>query len=58
MVINKYSKVFEDIPKGIPLIRDFDHSIHFIPGSVPPNIRPYHIPIAKRVKLSVWWMKC
>ena len=40
-VINKHSKVFEDSPKGIPPIRDFDHAIHLIPGSVPPNIRPY-----------------
>ena len=39
--INKNSKVFEDIPKGIPTIRDFDHDIHLILGSVPPNIRPY-----------------
>ena len=40
-VINKHSKVFEDIPKGIPLSRDFYHAIHLIPGSVPANIRPY-----------------
>ena len=40
-VINKHSKVFEDIPKGIPPIHDFDHAIHLIPGIVPPNIRPY-----------------
>ena len=35
-VTNKNSKVFEDIPKGIPPIRDFDHAIHLIPGNVPP----------------------
>ena len=40
-VNNKHSKVFEDIPKGIPPIRCFDHAIHLIPGSVPPNIIPY-----------------
>ena len=57
-VINKHSKVFEDIPKGIPPIRDFDHAIHLILGNVPPNIRPYYIPIAIRVKLSVWLLKC
>ena len=39
-VINKHSKVFEDIPKGLPPIRDFDHPIHLIPGSVPLNIKP------------------
>ena len=40
-VINKHYKVFEDIPKGIPPIRYFDHAIHLIPGGVPPNIIPY-----------------
>ena len=39
-VINKHSKVFEDIPKGLPPIRDLDNVIHLIPGSVPPNIIP------------------
>ena len=57
-VISKHSKVFEDIPKGLPPIQDFDHAIHLIPGSVPPNIRPYEYPLAKRVKLSICWMKC
>ena len=57
-VINKNSKVFEDIPKGLPPIRDFDHAIHLIPRSVPPNIRPYRYPLAKRVKLIVWLLKC
>ena len=27
-VINKNSKVFGDTPKGIPPIRDHDHTIH------------------------------
>ena len=40
-VIDKHSKVFEDIPKGLPPTRDHDHAIHLILGSVPPNIRPY-----------------
>ena len=33
-----------ETPKGLPLIRDRDHAIHLIPGSVPPNIRPYRYP--------------
>ena len=47
-VINKNSKVFEDIPKGLPPIHDFDHAIHLIPGSVPPNIRPYRYPYSQK----------
>ena len=39
-VLDNHSKVFET-PKGLPPIRDHDHVIHLIPGSVPPNIRPY-----------------
>jgi hypothetical protein len=43
-IIDKHSKVFEDIPKGLPPTRNHDHEIHLIPGSVPPNIRPYRYP--------------
>ena len=53
-VINKHSKVFEDIPKGLPPIRDFDHVIHLIPGGVPPNIRPYWYPYSQNNEIE--WM--
>jgi hypothetical protein len=43
-IIDKHSKVFEDIPKGLPPTRNHDHEIHLIFGSVPPNIRPYRYP--------------
>eukprot|EP00253_Pinus_taeda_P036470 PITA_36470 len=56
-VLNNHSKVFET-PKGLPPIRDLDHAIHLIPGSVPPNIRRTDIPMPKRVKLNVWLQKC
>ena len=39
-IIDKHSKVFEDIHKGLPPTRNHDHNIHLIPGSVPPNIKP------------------
>jgi hypothetical protein len=53
IVINNHSKVFGEMPKGIPPIRDHDHVIHLKPGSVPPNIRPYrYIHTHKRVRLS------
>ena len=51
-VINKHSKLFEDIPKGLPPIRDFDHAIHLIPGSVPPNIRPYRYPYSQKSEIE------
>jgi anthranilate/para-aminobenzoate synthase component II len=43
-IIDKHSKVFEDIPKGLPPTRNHDHVIHLIPGSFPPNNGPYKYP--------------
>jgi hypothetical protein len=40
-VINNHSKVFREMPKGIPPAQDHDHAIHLQSTSVPPNIRPY-----------------
>ena len=51
-VIDKHSNVFEYIPKGIPLQRDHDHAINLIPGSVPPNIRPYRYPYAHKSEIE------
>ena len=45
-------RVFEDIPKCIPPIRDFDHAIHLIPGIVPPNIRPYWYPCIQKSEIE------
>ena len=50
-VLDKYSKVF-DTPKGIPPTRDHDHAISLIPGSVPPNIRPYGYPYAQKSEIE------
>ena len=49
--MDKHSKVF-DTPKGLPPIRDHDHAIHLIPGSVPPNIRPYRYPYAQKGEIE------
>jgi hypothetical protein len=43
-IIDKNSKLFEDIPKGLPTTQNHDHEIHLILGSVPPNIRRYKYP--------------
>jgi hypothetical protein len=47
-IIDNNSKVFEDIPIGLQPTRDQDHSIHLIPGSVLPNIRPYIYPYSQK----------
>jgi hypothetical protein len=51
-IIDKHSKVFEDIPRGLPPTRNHDHAIHLIPGSVPPNIRPYRYPYAQKSEIE------
>ena len=49
--MDNHSKVFET-PKGLPSIRDHDHAIHLIPGSVPPNIRPYRYPYFQKSEIE------
>ena len=51
-IIDKHSKVYEDIFKGLPPTRNHDHEIHLIPGSVPPNIRPYKYPYAQKSEIE------
>jgi hypothetical protein len=51
-IIDKHSKAFEDIPKGLPPTQNHDHAIHLIPGSVPPNIRPYIYPYAPKSEIE------
>ena len=41
-----------ETPKGLPTIRVHDHAIHFILGSVPPNIRPYRYPYVQKIEIE------
>ena len=50
-VHDKYSKVF-DTPKGLQPTQDHDHAINLIPGSVPPNVRPYKYPYAQKSEIE------
>ena len=51
-IIDNHSKAFQDIPRFIPPTRNHDHVIHLIPGSVPPNIRPYRYPYAQKSEIE------
>jgi hypothetical protein len=51
-IIDKHSKVFEDIPKGLPPTQNHDHGIQLIPGSVPPNITLYRYPYAQKSEIE------
>ena len=57
-IIDKHSKVFEDIPKGLPPTRNHDHEICLIPGSVPLTSGHTDTLMPRRVKLSAWLKKC
>jgi hypothetical protein len=51
-IIEKHSKVLEYIPKGLPPTQNHDHAINIIPGSVPPNIRPYIYPYIQKSEIE------
>jgi hypothetical protein len=51
-IIDKNSKVFEDIPIGLPPTRNHDHSIDLIHGSIPPNIMPYRYPYSQKSEIE------
>jgi hypothetical protein len=51
-IIDKHSKVFEDIPKGLPPTLNHDHDIHLIHGSVPRNIKTYKYPYAQKSEIE------
>ena len=51
-IIDNHSKVFEDIPRGLPPTRNHDHAIHLISGRVHPNIRPYKYPFAQKSEIE------
>ena len=50
-VLENHSKVFETLG-GLPPIRDHDHAIHLILGSVSPNIRPYRYPYVQKSEIE------
>ena len=50
-VLDNHSKVFET-PKGLPPIRDHDHAICLILGSVPLNIRAYRYPYVQKREIE------
>ena len=49
--MDNHSKAFET-PKDLPPVHDRDHAIHLIPGSVPPNIRPYRYTYAQKSEIE------
>jgi hypothetical protein len=51
-IIDKHSKVFEDILRGLPPTQNHDHAIHLILGSVPPNTGPYRYPYAQKSEIE------
>jgi hypothetical protein len=52
IVIKNDSKVFGEIPKGLPPTQDHDHAINLQPISVPPKIKPYRYPYAQTSEIE------
>jgi hypothetical protein len=51
-LLSKHQIVFST-PQGLPPSRGVhDHSIPLIPGSLPPNIHPYHHPFAQKNEIE------
>ena len=50
-IIDHHSVIF-DIPKGLPPKRDHEHAIQLVPGSQPPNIRPYRYPHIQKSEIE------
>jgi hypothetical protein len=51
-VLSKHQVVFST-PQGLsPSHGVHDHSIPLIPGSLPPNIRPYHHPFSQKNEIE------
>jgi hypothetical protein len=51
-IIDMQSKLFEDIPRGLPPTCNHDHAIHQTPRSVHPNIRPYRYLYAQKSEIE------
>jgi hypothetical protein len=51
-LLSKHQMVFS-IPQGLPPSHGVhDHSIPLVPGSLPPNIRPYHHPFSQKNEIE------
>ncbi|KAH9294067.1 hypothetical protein KI387_040730, partial [Taxus chinensis] len=51
-VIDEHSVVFGEMSKGLPPKRYHDHAIQLVPGSQPPNIKPYRYPYMQKSKIE------
>jgi hypothetical protein len=51
-ILSKHQMVFST-PQGLPPSRGVhDHSIPLVPGSLPPNIRPYRHPFSQKNEIE------
>ena len=51
-ILDRYACVFVE-PMGLPPSRTKDHRIMLLPGSVPPNIRPYCYPFHYKTEIEM-----
>jgi len=51
VLIQKYEKVFQDLPMKFPLERKIEHIIEIKPYSTPVNMKPYRYPHHHKKKI-------
>jgi hypothetical protein len=57
-IIDKHSKVFEDIPKGLPPTRNMIMIVTYFLGVFLLTLGHIDTIMPRRVKLSAWLKKC
>ena len=51
-LIQKYKKLFEDLPMELPPERRIEHIIEIKSGSSPVNVKPYRYPHHHKTKIE------
>ena len=51
-LIDNHSKVFREMNKGIMPTQYYYHAIQLQIGNVPPNIKPYRYPYARKSQIE------
>jgi hypothetical protein len=51
-LIQRYSKLFQELPMKMPPKRNIEHIIEFKPDSTPVNIKPYRYPHHHKIEIE------
>ena len=60
-LIQKYDKVFQELPMKLPPERKIEHIIEVKPDAAPANVKPYHYPHHHKIEKEMLiqdFLKC